>query len=205
MQGRPPLFLELVTELARRPEWPNRASLAQALDVGQGSVTPWLNWLLFHRAVTEERTLRVDRGRLLVAASQVRAASIRPEIPFATNLGEDEIHARLDEARIDHLLGFFTAANRWSFYEPRFDHHVYLARGNMRRVRELLATDVARARGSVQIYSEDPNSLLRQTRQGVPVTTPLQTVLDLRAHPEGGAHANFLEENLLPRLWREQG
>ena len=39
-------------------------------------------------------------------------------------------------------------------------------------------------------------------RDGHRVTTVFQTILDLRAHPEGGAHAAFLEAHMLDRSLR---
>ncbi|HVL87100.1 MAG TPA: hypothetical protein VM681_03695, partial [Candidatus Thermoplasmatota archaeon] len=80
--------------------------------------------------------------------------------------------------------------------------HLYVERGSVRRVRRIAQDARSRraSRGFLQIYTESLSGLSVATRAGLPVTSPFQTVVDLRAHPEGGAHAAFLEANLLPRL-----
>lgn len=131
-----------------------------------------------------------------------RMTHIRPTAPFTTTLTLEEAHLALERARIPHVFGFFTAANRWAFFEDRQDLHAYVDRGRLRTAQAALSRKAPpRARPvTVQLYVEPLRSIPVVMRGSLPITDVFQTALDLRAHPEGGAHADFLEKNTLPRL-----
>lgn len=208
MARSPASFLRLGEHLYLRPEWRDRATIAREMRVHQAVLTPWLH-LLFYQRVLRERdgVLRVDRSRLLALMTAHRMASLRPEAPFEAATDVNEAHHRLDAAGVPHCFGFFSAANLWSFFEPRSDVHVYVPRGFVAATRRALMPGASRTRrpATVQLYIEGLPGLARTERSGLPVTSPFQTVVDLRAHPEGGAHAAFLEANLLPRVGGPHG
>lgn len=206
--GRSPAsFLRLGELLYFERSWPDRAAIAHRLGIHRAILSPWLNLLFYHRAIAERDGLRVDRGRLVTLLTAHRMASLRPEAPFEAAVDAEEAHRLLQAAGIPHCLGFFSAANLWSFFEPRADVHVYVPRGRVSSVRAALDQRGPRSRrpATVQVYVEGLAGLGRAERAGAPVTSPFQTVIDLRAHPEGGAHAAFLESNLLPRLRSAHG
>lgn len=201
------LLMDLGEVLFRRQEWSNRAEIADAMDVSQQVLSRWLNYLEFYRVLrVRDSTITVSEDRLLSALASYRAGNLRPERPKPIQGDAEEIHARLDSAEVPHAFGMFTAANEWAFYEPHRHVQVYVAGSDRTRMREALEPMRPQARqtrqtgSELQVFHEALEGVATQEREGLPVTTPFQTVVDLRAHPEGGAHADFLESNLLPRL-----
>lgn len=201
------LLIDLGEVLYRRTRWSSRAEIAEAMDVHQQVITPWLNYLEFFR-VTRERGdgIEVSEDRLLGTIAAYRTGNLRPERPSPITGDPEELRDRLEAADVPHAFAMFTAANRWAFYEPHNDIHLYISRRDRTKVREAidsLQPSSGQGRGQLQVFHESIDGLATQQREGLKVTTPFQTVVDLRAHPQGGAHADFLENNLLPRLRRE--
>lgn len=201
---------ELLHQLGRtlylHPAWATRVEIARRLGTTSSALQPWLSWLMFHRALRfESERLLVDRPRLLTVLAAARMAHLRPADPFHSTLTGEQTHRELLQRQIPHVFGFFTAANQWAFYEERLDLHLYVDRGRMRDVQAALRRDTAvRERPvTVQLYVEATRTIPEIRRGPLAVTDVFQTILDLRAHPEGGAHADFLEKNVLPR-WREK-
>lgn len=202
------LFPRLGQLLYLEPEWANQSALAQELGTTPSGIETWIHWMTFHRAVRfDGDRLEADRGRLLTLLAAARMTHVRPSPPFATNRSLDEIHDGLEAANVPHVFGFFTAANRWSFFEPRDDCHVYVDRGRLGDLRNAIQASetVERRPTTVQPFVEAVSAIETVVRDEVPVTGLFGTVVDLRAHPEGGAHADFLEKNVLPRLRRTDG
>lgn len=197
------LFLSLGECLLRQPGWPDQAAIARAMSTSRSAIHPWVNHLLHHRALRfRGDRLEADRSRLMAVLTAHRIAAHRPEAPFRIALEPEAAHRALEGAGVPHCFAFFTAANQWAFYEPRRDLDLYVERGSLGRVREVLApppSRVRRAGGLAHPFLERVRAIPATARSGLPVTSPLLTVLDLRAHPEGGAHAAFLEEVVLPR------
>lgn len=198
------LLVDLGELLYSKQEWSSRAEIAQAMDVHQQVITPWLNYLEFFRATRKrEGEVHVVEDRLLATLANYRAGNLRPERARPIEGEPSEIHTLLEEVGVPHAFGMFTAANRWAFYEPHLDVHLYVSRSDRGSVRDALnpvSPGGSDGGGHLQVFHESLDGLATQDREGLPVTTPFQTILDLRAHPEGGAHADFLETNLLPRL-----
>ncbi len=198
------LLIDLGELLYRKQEWSSRAEIAQAMDVHQQVITPWLNYLEFFRATRKrEGEVHVVEDRLLATLANYRAGNLRPERARPIEAEPSKIHALLEEAGVPHAFGMVTAANRWAFYEPHRDVQLYVSRSDRSSVRdalEPLSPDRSQGGGRLQVFHESLDGVATQDREGLPVTTPFQTVVDLRAHPAGGAHADFLEANLLPRL-----
>lgn len=197
------LLLPLGQVLFRQPRWPDRATLARAVGTSPSGLAPWTQLLTFHRALRETPSgVEADLDRLFGVLTAHRVANLRPEVPLATRMDVRGVHAALRDQGVPHAFAMFSAANEWAFFEPRRDVHVYVPRSALPALRRVLGPGPRRGGGSgvLQAYVEDPARLDVQSRTGLPVTGPFQTVLDLRAHPEGGAHAAFLQTNLLPRL-----
>jgi hypothetical protein len=144
--------------------------------------------------------LRFDEDRFLSYLTSLRVATLQPEPSFACPQSPDDALDRLQGTAF--VTCMFTAGNSWAFFEPRRDLHLYVERRDLSRIRSLIprTSRAARQETQVQLYVESLNQVPHVDRQRRPVTTPLFTTIDLRAHPEGGAHAEFLRRNLLPRL-----
>lgn len=198
------LLVELGELLYRKQEWSSRAEIAAAMNLHQQVITPWLNYLEFFRATRGQGgDIHVSEDRLLATIANYRAGNLRPARPRSVQTEPGEIHDQLDDAGVPHAFGMFTAANRWAFYEPHRDIHLYVPRSDRSTAREALERlrqERSEGEGRLQVFHETIEGVATQDRENLPVTTPFQTVVDLRAHPEGGAHADFLETNLLPRL-----
>lgn len=197
------LLLPLGHALYLRPRWPSRVAIAAQLRTSPGALNPWVQYLTFHRAVREaDHGLAADPDRLLQVLTAHRVANLRPEAPLRIAMDAREAHALFEARGVPHSLAMFSAANEWAFFEPRRDVQLYVPRAALPQLRRVLASVPARGAGQglLQAFAEDLDRLEVQRRGGLPVTSPFQTVLDLRAHPEGGAHAAFLQEKLLPRL-----
>jgi hypothetical protein len=185
----------------RGQQFHDRADLARALGTTPSAVAPWAHRLAFHRILRDSpQGLTFDEDRLLNYLTSHRQANLQPQPEFFVPMAPEDAINRL--AGLPHVLCMFTAGNRWAFFEPRGDLHVYIDRANVPALRRRLVR--ARRRGRqdtrVQIYIESLSTISHIDRTGQPTTTPLFTTIDLRAHPEGGAHAEFLRQNLLPRL-----
>lgn len=173
--------------------WPGRAAVAATLGVNRSSLHAWLNHFNHHRAIDETNGLTVDTNRLLTVLTAHRIVGQRPETLMTTPHEPPQLHARLADAGIPHVFGLFTAANQWAFFEPRRGHQLYIHQRHRAEVRRLL-----RGQGhGLDLFIDSVDALPTQVRNGLPITSPLLTVADLRAHPEGGAHAHFLQENVL--------
>lgn len=196
--------MELAETLVGRTRWTNRREIADKMTTNRGTLAPWLDYLEFFRAIRETPAgLEVELDQLLSTMAAYRTANLRPARPRPIRGDVLRAHERLQETGVDHVFCMFIAANRWAFFEPTSDIQVYINRGDLSEAAEALSAPEPRGRrrtGTLQIFLENLDGLSHQRREELPVTSPLQTVIDLRAHPEGGAHADFLEKNLLPRL-----
>lgn len=185
----------------RRQRFRDRSDLARALGTTASSVAPWAHRLFFHRILQDNPDgLRFDEDRFLTYLTSLRIATLQPEPEFTTELSPDDALGRL--RGFANITCMFTAGNSWAFFEPRRDLHIYVDRASLPLLREA----IPRSRRPefkdtrVQVYVESLDQIPHMNRQGHPVTSPLFTTIDLRAHPEGGAHAEFLRRNLLPRI-----
>lgn len=179
----------------------DRSDLARALATTASSIAPWAHRLAFHRVLQDtSEGLRFDEDRFLSYLTSLRVATLQPEPEFVTPLSADDALSRL--RGLANVTCMFTAGNSWAFFEPRRDLHLYVDRPSLPRLRAALPRSRRPNANEtrVQVYVESLDQVPSVNRQGHPVTTPLFTTIDLRAHPEGGAHAEFLRRNLLPRI-----
>lgn len=202
MRARAGDFLQLGEVLAEASGGPVRlASLLQRIDAPRSTAQTWLRQLRFQQAIIDgPKGTRIDRLRLLQVMSAHRLARITPLAEVPTSLGPQEISGILGDEGIGHALAMLSAANEWAFFEPRREMQVYVSRAQASRLPRILP----RGERTLQVFGENVASLQAaghvKERGNVRVTCPFLTVVDCRAHPEGGAHADFLERNVL--RWR---
>ena len=197
------LLYEIAEAVFRGDAFDDRSHLARKLRTTASSIAPWAQRLVFHRVLRDTPDgLRFDEDRFLTYLTSLRIATLQPEPEFAVSMSADDAQDRLHG--LSYVSCMFTAGNSWAFFEPRRDVHVYVDRSSLPRLRSLLPRTTRPSANDtrVQVYVESLHQVPHVDRQRLPVTTPLFTTVDLRAHPEGGAHAEFLRRSLLPRLRR---
>lgn len=195
------LLYEIAEAVFQGQTFNDRSHLARTLRTTASSIAPWAQRLVFHRVLQDTpEGLRFDEDRFLTYLTSLRVATLQPEPEFATPTAADDALDRLQG--LPHVACMFTAGNSWVFFEPRRDLHVYVDRRSLPRLRSLLPRSRRPSTGEtrVQAYVESLHQIPHVARQRRPVTTPLFTTVDLRAHPEGGAQAEFLRRNLMPRV-----
>jgi hypothetical protein len=190
-------FLRFGERLALAGEGTVRpAFLAEELGVPTSTLQLWLRQLRFQRVLTPQgREDTVDQARLLQFFGAIRMARLNPSRTFATDDDAAAVSRRLRSAGIPHALGMLSAANEWAFFEPRRRIELYAPRSHL----AALHRELAEGRTPVDVFEENMGELPTQERNRAQVTTAFVTVVDCRAHPEGGAHAHFLERNVLRR------
>jgi hypothetical protein len=137
----------------------------------------------------------VDARRLLQFYTAHRMARLYPATTFTTDLAPAELSRSLHREGIRHGLAMMSAANEWAFFEPRRRIELYVDRRDVARARRVLTP----GRTPVDVFADNLNEIPVTTREGLHVTSTFLTIIDCRAHPEGGAHAEFLERNVLFR------
>ena len=194
MPSRGHLLYRLADAVYRVPEWTNRVELAHHLGTSPSSLNPWIWRLTWWRAVTEGPNLRFDPNRVLHFASHYRLGTLDPQPPISANLDVAALHDALGE--IPHVFCMFSAANTWAFFEPHSDSHVYVPQAALPRARRAIPATTSRARNTAHafLYADRVDTIPTTTRANLPVTTLFQTMIDLRAHATGGAHAEFLRQ-----------
>ncbi|MBI4392653.1 MAG: hypothetical protein HY556_02495 [Euryarchaeota archaeon] len=197
MAGRSRGFIHYCERLFLETDAPVRSTrLWHEPGTTASTVHQWIRHLRFHRVMTPvDGGHRIDRVRLLQVLAAHRIARIQPVHEGAVALDARGFSQVLSQRRIPHALCMLSAANEWTFFEPRYAIDVYVRRADAPRVRAL--TTVGRYR--VNLYAENLGEVPTRERDGVPITDLFQTLIDCRAHPEGGAHAQFLERVLLDR------
>ena len=168
--------------------------LAGELEVPLSTVNEWTRQLRFQRVLTSTPSGEfVDRPRLLQFYASTRVARLYPTATLRTRLRPSGLSQLLRRESIDHSLAMLAAANEWAFFEPRRRIELYVSRGDTRRVREVLPP----GDNEVDVFWENPAELPIERRGPAVVTSAFLTIVDCRAHPEGGAHAHFLEQNVM--------
>lgn len=195
-----PTNARLIRTLIDGPDrWDSQKRIADAAGLAAPQVNVVLHHLQFQRLVKiEGRSVLVDRGALQAFFVNLRRTRLAPvaEVPAertAGELGADGRHA---------VLGLFTAANLHAPFELRKTIDVFVPPSTGRR----FAARVQDPRGtvSVRVFEDSLTALGTVRRPEGVVTSPLQTILDLQAVPEGGRFARFLVSNagLRGSLWR---
>lgn len=199
MRVRSSEFVRFGEHLARHTELGDSSAqaLSQALDIPYTTVVEWWRHLEFHRAIlVAPRDVRVDRARLLQVLTAHRVARLSPSSVRQVSMDARGIARALTRASVPFALAMLSAANEWAFFEQRRSVQIYVPRQALADVRRLVPQE---DEGGVrlEIFRENLAHLPTQRRGSIPVTTQFQTLLDCRAHPEGGAHAAFLESQAI--------
>lgn len=168
--------------------------VASRLHLPTSTVHEWVQQLRFQRAIVEASGgYHVDRPRLVATMTAHRIARIAPVAELSTSMDIEALARRLRQESIPHRFAMLTAANAWAFFEPRRSVQVYISRSSASALRSVLEPGST----TVECFAENIAELPHATRGGIEVTSAFLTYLDCRAHPEGGAHASFLERNVL--------
>jgi len=194
-------FVRFGEHLARHTELGDSSAqaLSQELDIPYTTVVEWWRHLEFHRAIlVAARDVRVDRARLLHVLTAHRMARLSPSGVRTVAMDPREIAHALTRGSIPFALGMLSAANEWAFFEQRRSVQIYAPRHALSDIRRLVPSEGG---GPIrlEVFRENLAHLPVVRRGGVPITSAFQTLLDCRAHPEGGAHAAFLESQMLGR------
>ncbi len=199
MRVRGDAFVRFGDRLARRPDLTGESarSLAAELDVPHSTVLEWWRHLDFHRAIlTRGRTVTADRARLLQVYTAHRVSRLTPAQTRVIDFDASALARALTDAEVPYALAMLSAANEWAFFEPRRSIQLYLPRAGLSRMRRF-APPASNGSYQLEVFVETLDNLPHQTRGGIRVTSPFQTLIDCRAHPEGGAHAAFIETQVM--------
>jgi hypothetical protein len=192
-------FVRFGEHLARHTELGDSSAqaLSQTLDIPYTTVVEWWRHLEFQRAIlVAARDVRVDRARLLQVLTAHRIARLSPSSVRSVAMDSRDVVRALSRENVPFALGMLSAANEWAFFEQRRSVQIYAPRQALADVRRLVPSEED---GPIrlEIFRENLAHLPVQRRGNVPVTSQFQTLLDCRAHPEGGAHAAFLETQVI--------
>lgn len=124
----------------------------------------------------------------------LRFPKMVPSRVVSTHLNHEEASAILQKARIRHLLGFRAAANLWAFFEPDPRVQILVERKDLQKVCAVLKEHTGSPKSdiwAVELFADDLDELGSDVRNGIPVTSRLQTWIDLQHFPMAGAHATF--------------
>lgn len=153
-----------------------------------------------HGAVQTRRgRLERDPRRILTLQGGLRADRALPERAVGKGLPPLDASSTLDALGVRHAFGFQTAANLQAYFEPAGAHAIYLHGDSMTAAR--LTTEVSKAlttsrRATQQdpydLYVDDLDRLDVVPGPKGPMTSPVQTLLDLAIHSRTAAHREFL-------------
>lgn len=162
-----------------------------------------------HGALRTERGIEADARSILDLQGGLRAERALPDRHFIKGPPLDTAMEVLRGMDVDAAIGFQTAANRHAYFEPTGAHQIYVQR-------PAKATEAARRTGDVlnaltqhprasrsdayELYVDDLARLDVREERGQPMTSPVQTLLDLCLHGRTAAHKEFLFDQL-----RKQG
>lgn len=152
-----------------------------------------------HGALRSSRAgMEVDHRKIVTLAGGLRADRAVPDREL-TKCPPLAAAARvLGDKGIAFVAAFRTAANRIGYFEPAETMSLYVGRPEQRELARLLT--VPGQSGRCHLHHEDLSRLEAvRDADGIPITSPMQTLLDLAADPLGGAHRSFLEELLRRR------
>lgn len=192
-------FLAFGEYLAHRVDLGDAAvqPIAAELGVPYTTLIEWWRHLEYHRALlVSPDGVEVDRPRLLQVMTAHRVARMTPRVTRPIALDTEGVAEVLDLKEVPYALAVLSAANAWTFFEPRRNVQVFVASSDLTRVRQALPT-VPEGRFTLEVFGDNPDHLPTVVRGGFRLTSAFLTLLDCRAHPEGGAHANFLERNVI--------
>ncbi|MHB8586218.1 MAG: hypothetical protein ACYDDF_10355 [Thermoplasmatota archaeon] len=199
MRDRTDDFLRFGEHLARHPVLgaATARTMASTLHVPYTTLIEWWRHMEFHRAIlVSGQGTQVDRPRVLQILAAHRIAQLTPATTRRISTDAAASARALRQGGVPHALGMLSAANEWAFFEPRRSVQLFVPPAHLSQARHLLPSD---PNGPIQLelFRENLSRILTQRRGDLTVTTPFQTLIDCRAHPDGGAHASFLETQVI--------
>lgn len=192
--------------LTQRPSPVTARRVAGATGVSFQTASGVLRFLEFHGAVSPGRPAeRLHWRRLADIASALRLPFIDPKRALEGDNDARTLAKGLQARDVPFAFGFTTAANLWAFFEPDPATHIIVARPALKDAVAALktahgASSTKRAPGPIVLFADDLELLDLDQLRGLPVTSLLQTWLDLRQFPHAGAHAAFFQEVLAERF-----
>jgi DNA-binding CsgD family transcriptional regulator len=194
-----PTNARLLRLLIQGPDlWESQRQIADAADLTPPQVNVVLHHLQFQRlAKIRSEGVLIDRHALQEFFVNLRRTRLAPVAEVRAEKTAAELQA--DGGRA--VLGLFTAANLHAPFENRNAIDVIVPPGTGRG----FAAGVRQAEGTVtvRVFEDSLKSLETARRPEGVLTSPLQTILDLKAVPEGSRFARFLASNagLRGSLW----
>ncbi|MGB1697364.1 MAG: hypothetical protein ACPHK8_03080, partial [Thermoplasmatota archaeon] len=159
----------------------------------------------YHGAVRTERGIEADARSILTLQGGLRTERALPDRHFIKGPPLETAMEILRANQIQAAIGFQTAANRHAYFEPAGANQLYIQR-------PAKVTDAAKLTGKIlneftqhprashsdsyELYVDDLTRLDIQEARGEPMTSPIQTLLDLCLHSRTAAHKEFLHDQL---------
>lgn len=184
--------LETIARFLLRHEEFTISDLADRLGVPQASVYEVTRWLRYHRALfLGEGRWVTDVPRLLDLLAATRLRDVVPARTLSTRLDLAGLHKALTAADIPYAFGYLTAANLHLYYQPEPRVFMFVQRGQATSARRLLPD----GERPLQLFERDLTRPEPATASnGLRMTDLFETAVDVRAHPDGGPHANLLQQ-----------
>lgn len=159
----------------------------------------------YHGVMRTERGIEADARSILTLQGGLRAERALPDRDFIKGPPLDVALEVLRGLDVEAAIGFQTAANRHAYFEPSGAHQLYIQRPEK-------VTDAAKLTGQIlnaftqhprashsdayELYVDDLARLDVRQERGQPITSPVQTLLDLCLHNRTAAHKEFLLDQL---------
>lgn len=202
MKPTSPTAWQVLLHLLRtRPRSCSAYQIARDLNKAQGPVNDLLRFLEYHGGLVG-KTRELRWGRTAEVAARLRFAAMVPARRIETQAAVDPeaISSRLTRDGVSHALAYRSAANHWAFFEPEPRVQIVVSRPDLAAAVRSVGPDDAPSASDgpagVDLFVDHLEVLEVTTRRGLPVTTRLQTWLDLQHFPLAGAHAAFFRSVL---------
>jgi hypothetical protein len=184
-------FLPITRELVRGSKEP-APDLFRRLGIPKATGYKVLRFYTFHGAATTTRSAIVaDAQEVIRLAGALRMDRAVPDHTLTHSMGPEALAAALAKNDVPYALGFQTAANRIGYFEPSPAVDLYVAREHQETVRDLVAGH--KNAGETRLHYEPMERLeVMDDGDGVRITSPIQTILDLATASHGSAHQAFL-------------
>jgi hypothetical protein len=159
----------------------------------------------YHGALRTTRGLAADTRSILRLQGGIRAERALPDRNFVQGPPPEIAMELLRSMDADAAIGFQTAANRHAYFEPTGAHQLYVQRPAKITAAANLTGKILNAftqhpsasrSDAYEIYVDDLGRLDIRQERGQPMTSPVQTLLDLCLHHRAAAHKEFLLQQL---------
>jgi hypothetical protein len=191
-------------DLLGHPDGPIKVrQVAHRTGLALASVNDILRFFRFHGGITHDAPHQVRWNRLAELTSQLRLGDILPVRTVRSPQSLEQISSSLNDQAIPHVVAFTTAANRWAHFEPDPTTHIIVEQHQASKTAKAIESDQNEGGSPVLLYEDRLEALQQETLQGIPLTSRLQTWIDLHVFPHASAHAAFFKqviENMHPQV-----